>query len=60
MNEKWLINDEWEYFINCNNSETNRDIEMRFSPVDYKLNSPFNAYAHYTSIEYSIHSKYLL
>ena len=60
MNEKCLVNDEWEYFINWNNSETNRDIETRFSPFDYKLNSPFNAYAQYTSIEYSIHSKHFL
>ena len=39
MNEKWLINFEWEYFINWNNSEINRDKEMRFSRFDYKLNS---------------------
>ena len=45
MNEKWLINFEWEYFINWNNSEINRDIETRFSQFDYKLNSPLHEYS---------------
>ena len=47
MNEKWLINVEWKYFINWNNSGINRDIETRFSRFGYGLNSPFNAYAQY-------------
>ena len=45
MNEKWLINCEWEYFINWNKTEINRDIETRFSQFDYKLNSPLHQYS---------------
>ena len=42
MSDKFF---EWEYFINWNNSEINRDIETRFSQFDYKLNSPLHQYS---------------